>query len=294
MLDWNDLRVVLAIDDVGSLAAAARTLSVHQTTVGRRLSDLEEALGVSLFVRGAHGLSRTAEGERLLGTLRETAEALLRLEQRASAESSAKGLVRLAITDFGAQLVAARVLPVLAREHPEISLELVPANLRADLARSEVDLAVRLLKPDGADLMARKVGEVRHGLYASRSYLRAHGVPPPGGNLDGHTILAPTRELEQGPEAGWLRTHAASASVSLRSSSLPTLAFAAERGLGLTVLPTNFEALYKRLVRVRRLDEIPPRPVWLVLHKEFRRVKRIRVVAELVRQELSAVLAASL
>jgi DNA-binding transcriptional LysR family regulator len=285
VLDWNDLRVALAIARTGSLSAAAAELGVHQTTAGRRLSALEEELGFSIFLRTPTGLHATAEGARVLAPLEDLAGSLNRFEHDArDAKPGAQGLVRIAVTEAAARQLLESTIPALQSEYPELSIELVPANVASDLARGDADFAIRLLKPEDG-LLARRLGFVRYGLYGSKEYLARHrGAERPG--LEGHTIVVPSRELAKGPEAQWMTANARAAKRALYASSLLTLALAVERGLGLCVLPTNLAKMHAKIELVRDLPEVPPRAVWLVLHPDLKKSTRVRVVADAFADEM--------
>jgi len=285
MLDWNDLRFALAIARAGSLSAAARDLRVHQATAGRHLSALEASLGFPLFLRTPAGLLPTTEGTQVLGSIQELAASLTRFEQGARGEfDGTRGLVRIAVTETGARQLLEAAIPAVLQAHDGLAIELVPANTVIDLSRGEADLAVRLVQPDDA-LVARRLGFVRYGLYGADVYLKRRGHKLPA-DLAGHDVVLPSRELAKGPEGTWLAQHAGRARPVLRGSSLSTLAIAAEHGVGLTVLPTNLAAMHPKLRKLRPLDEIPPRPVWLVMHPHQRKLPRVRVVAEAVAREV--------
>jgi DNA-binding transcriptional LysR family regulator len=290
VLDWNDLRYALAIGRHGSLSKAARALGVHQTTVGRRLEALEATLGSPLFLRTPRGLLPAPDSARLLGSIEALAGSLSRFEASLQDhKDEAAGLVRLALTENTARLLLRDTLAAFSARHPGIALELLPANTLVDVAAGDADIAVRVVAPEGADLVVRKLGVVRYGLYGGLDYVRRHPGPIRGA-LAGHAVLLPSRELARGPEGAWLSEHAAAARVALHSSSLVTLALAAEAGMGLTVLPTNLAALHPGLSLLRRLPEIPERPVWIVTHRQTRRLPRIRAVAAAVSERLTAVL----
>jgi len=290
MLDWNDLRFAHAVALTGSLTGAGKHLGVHQTTVGRRVAALEDGLGFRLFTRSTSGLITTSEGARVLASIDALASALLRFERGApGATNEVRGLVRVAITETGARQLVEGVFPSLMARHPELEIELVPSNLAADLTRGEADLAIRLLRPDG-DVVARRIGQVTYGLYASDVYLARHRAALDN-DLAGHDVVVPVRELAHGPEATWLERHASAARRRLRASSLVTLAQAVGAGLGMCVLPVNLAAMHPGVRRVRLLPEIPARPVWLVIHPELREVARVRAVAAALTQEMKRRLA---
>ncbi|MFO0581672.1 MAG: LysR family transcriptional regulator [Anaeromyxobacter sp.] len=280
MLDWNDLRVALAAHEAGTLSGAAVALGVHQTTAGRRLDALEAALGFPLFLRTASGLVPTGEGAPVLASIAEVAGAFTRFEQGMRVgRPGVRGLVRVATTETTARQLVADAIPALVEAHPELSIELVTGNARVDLARGEAELAVRLTEPD-ASLVARRLGAVGHGLYASPAYVKAFG-PPEADGLAGHRVIAPSRELARGPEATWLAEHARSARRVLLAPNLVTCAAAVAQGIGVCPLPTTVADLHG-LTPLRMLPEIPPRPVYLAMHPDARRLARVRVVADAI------------
>jgi len=280
MMDWNDLRVALAAVEAGSLSGAAAALGVHQTTCGRRLDALEATLGFPLFLRTATGLVPTGEGAPVLASLAELAGVLARFEQGVRVgRPGVRGLVRIAATETTARQLVADAIPALLEAHPELAIELLTGNAQVDLARGEAELAVRLAEPD-ASLVARRLGAVHHALYASPAYVRAFGRPDAEG-LAGHRIVVPSRELARGPEATWLAQHAREARRVLLAPNLVTCAAAVAQGIGVCPLPTTVADLHG-LAAIRPLPEIPPRPVYLAMHPDVRRLARVRVVAEAI------------
>jgi DNA-binding transcriptional LysR family regulator len=280
MLDWNDLRFALAVARSGSLSSAASALGVHQTTCGRRLGALEEALGFPLFLRTPSGMVATSEGEQVLSSLEDLAGSLTRFEQGMRVgRSGVRGLVRVATTETSARQLVGDAIPELAAKHPELSIELVTGNAPVDLGKGAAEMAVRLTAPDEG-LVCRRLGVIRHGLYASDAYLRKHRAPVVEG-LMGHSVISPSRELARGPDATWIAEHARDARKVFFSSSLITCALAVAQGVGLCPLPTTVAALHDLRI-VRMLDEIAPQPIWLVMHPDVRKIPRVRVVADVV------------
>jgi DNA-binding transcriptional LysR family regulator len=178
MDSWDHFRTLLAVLDEGSLSGAARTLGLTQPTVGRHIEALEARIGAPLFTRSAGGLAPT---ETALGlrphaeTMAAAAEALVRT---ASGEAEAlRGVVRLT----AAEVVGVEVLPPMLagfqEAHPDITIELALSNRQEDLLRREADIAVRMVRPTQAALLAKRVGAVPLKLYAHRRYLAAHGTP---------------------------------------------------------------------------------------------------------------------
>ncbi|MFO0609984.1 MAG: LysR family transcriptional regulator [Polyangiales bacterium] len=288
MLDWNDLRFLLAVARARTLTAAARALRVSQPTVSRRLAALEHAFGARLFLRGAEGYALTAAGRRLLDAVEPLAQQLERVERSGVEEASAvAGVVRVAVTEMTAVHLVDDALGPLLAAHPALTVDLVADNQASDLARGEADLAVRLLRPDAADLVRRRLGAMRFGLFASPAYLaRAPAVTAPG--LAGHHIVKPVRSLGRGPEAAWIEQHATRAAVSVCADGAQVAMRAAAAGLGLAVLSDALAANAPALVCARALAEIPPREVWLVYHRDLRALARVKRVAEAIDAHLRA------
>lgn len=282
MLDWNDLRYFLAVVRERTLTAAARVLRVSQPTVSRRLAALERALGAKLFLRGASGYALTAQGRRLLDVTEALAAQVERVERGGVDDASqVAGTVRVAVTEMtAAHLLDEAIGPLLAA-HPALTVDLLAGNLTVDLAKGEADLAVRLVRPDTADLVRRRLGAMRYGLFGARSYLaKAPPVTAPG--LAGHRVVRPVRSMARGPEALWMEQHAAQATAAVCVDS-PFLALrAAAAGLGLAVLSDSLALNAPELVCARALPEIPPREVWLVYHRDVRDLARVRRAAEVI------------
>lgn len=287
MLDWNDLKTFAAVAHAGSINAASKVLGQHPTTVARRLTAAEKALGTPLFLRSARRSELTAAGKRLqerLGSLVATMDGIA-----STVDDESTAPVRIAVTENGARVFVTAVLPAFAAAG--LDVELVGSNKTLDLSKGEADLAIRLVAPVDEDLIRRRIGTVTHGLYGRRG--GAGRAPAVSADLNDETILLPTGVLAGGPEARFLAEHAARARVALRADSHITIALAAEAGHGLCVLPHNIARFHAGLVLLRALDEIPGRPMWLVFHRSQRGNQRIRRAATIAVRELTAFHAAA-
>jgi DNA-binding transcriptional LysR family regulator len=293
-LDWNDLRVAAALGRHPTLTAASKALGLSQPTASRRLQALEAQLGAALFLRTRQGLTPTAAGAKLLATLGEVSRALEGAGRIAEEEHEVAGLVRLGVTDVTAlHLLEDARLGALLAAHPGLVVDLVVSPHLSDIARREVDLAVRLVPPEGADLVVQKLGTMRYGLYGAARYVARHGRPRSATELAGHLLIAPSGDLARGPEAGFLAEHGAHARVVVRASGMRVLAEAAARGLGLTVLPAPLARSVPDLVELHPVPTIRPRAVHLVSYRDARRVPRLRAVMQAVRAAMKARLSSS-
>jgi DNA-binding transcriptional LysR family regulator len=285
-LNWDDLRVFLAVSREGSLTAAGRRLGLDQSTVGRRLTALEDEIEAQLFVRRPQGMSLTAAGRRLREHAEAIAEHALAAERAVTGErAELSGLVRLtAPTTFGARIV----VPILAefrRAHPQIDIELIAENRTLSLAQREADLALRLDRPDEPSLIARSVATVASSLYASQDYLRVHGEANLPG-LSGHAVIGYAGSFRPSVESKLLARHARNARVVLAASSLEAQLEAVRCGVGIAVLPCYLADKEKQLRRLLPPSQAGLRQLWSILHRDSRSVARVRVLADLLARRL--------
>jgi DNA-binding transcriptional LysR family regulator len=279
MLEWDDLRYLRTIARVGTLAGAARELGVEHSTVGRRLSALETALGTRLFTRGSMGLVPTAACNEILPNLEAIAGEIEALELRLSGgDARLEGTVRLTVPELlGPYMV--RQLSAFRDRHASIRVEVLSGDKRFDLARGEADLAIRAGEVADADLVVRRLSEVGVSVFASSTYLERRGAPASLDDLGGHDVIAFDANLATYPGAAWLDAHLAGAVVVMRGHTIPAIHKAAVEGLGLALLPCLASSDDPRLRRVTA-RVLGTRSLNLVVHPGSARMARIRAVMD--------------
>ncbi|MFE1601841.1 LysR family transcriptional regulator [Methylobacterium sp. ID0610] len=290
---WDHCRAALAVLEEGSLSGAARALGLTQPTLGRQIAALEAALGVVLFTRSQAGLVPTEAGSALrpyAEALRATAAALERAAT--AAEEAVAGTVRITASE----MVGAAVLPpILARlhaAHPGLALEVVLSDRVQDLLRRDADIAVRMTEPAQGALLARRVGAVRLGFHAHRSYLARRGTPATPADLARHSLIGfdaetPFIRSMRIPDAAFDRDRFA-----WRSDSTLAQAAAVRAGFGIGVCQTALAAAEPDLVPV--LPEIRwDLPTWIVMHEDLRRLRRYRATFDALTEGLAAHCAAA-
>jgi DNA-binding transcriptional LysR family regulator len=170
-MNWDDLRIFLAVTREGSLSAAARGLKVTQPTVGRRLKALEDGLGAVLFDRLPDGMVLTTAGEELLPLAESMELSALAVDRRqASFTEETRGTVRLSIWESFAPFLTDH-LPRLQQSLPEIDIVLSANHIQADLSRREADLLIRECLPQNPSLIARKLGRYCFAVYGSKDFV---------------------------------------------------------------------------------------------------------------------------
>ena len=281
-IDWNDVRYFLAAARAGTLAGAARALGVEHSTIGRRLTALEEALGAPLFTRGSDGLALTALGQKLVPLAEEMGRAAGALAERAGSQ---KTLVRLA-TPSGFGRYINPQLGAFHAQHPTVTIELVSGSRPVDLKKSEAELAIRMGPLDDDELVVRKIADVGWSLYAADAYLARRPAPADPRALAGHDLLGFETSLSGVPGAQWIEEHGRGANVIMRCREMTDLVAACVAGLGLAVLPcmaTEGEPALRRLT----LEVLGTRRLSLVHRKEVLVAEAVKAVIQFVLQVLS-------
>lgn len=278
-MEWDDVRVVLALFRAKNLNDAGARLGLDASTVSRRIASLEKSLGTRLFARTREGLRPTAAAERVRAHAEamET-EALALASALRARETKASGVVRVATTEAFARLLVAEGLLSLRQAHPELVIELLGGNQPVDLARGQADVALRLAALEQTSLRARCIAKMSVGLFAAPAYLHARGVVRTAAALRGHDVLLPSGDLARLPEAKWLAQK--DVRVVFRSNSMPALVAAAIAAQGIVPLPVGWGGAEPALERLMILESIPKRKLWLVTPEAAGTRPAVRVVAD--------------
>jgi DNA-binding transcriptional LysR family regulator len=285
MFDWNDARYFLAISRLGSLSAAARHLRVQQSTVGRRLTAFEEALGARLFERTPDGYVPTGAGEALLPHAeRIEDEALTAERQLAGREGLVAGQVRITAPQSFGFFFVVPLLAQLHQEQPDILVELVAENLALNLSRREADLALRFGRPVQPQLVTRKICLVADGLYVSREYAARHRLQ--GEDWSGLSYIDFDESYPHHRSVAWLRQRVRGARCVLKVNGTPGTLAAVRAHLGVGLMPCWMGDDAADLQRVRT-DQTHFSELWLVMHRDLRHAARIRVVSDFFVRELA-------
>ena len=286
MLQWDDLRIFLAIYRHQQLTAAGRTLGADQSTVGRRLAALEGRLDAKLFARTRDGLLPTPAAERLAARAQRMEEEAFAIDRESAGEEERlTGSVRITAPDGFAAKVLASLLAKLTRVYPQIEVELVADNRIVSLSKREADIALRVgSRPRESGVVTRKLTEYASGLYASRDYVKRRGLPKP--DYRKHDCIA--YELDSPPygDVRWMAEHAKSARVAFRANTNWAILAATHEGLGFSLLPTFLVRDETGLVEARAPRDTLVFPVWLVLHKDLQQAARVRACADFLAAEL--------
>jgi len=290
-LEWESQRVFLAVLRSGSLSGAARLLNIAQATARRRIEKLEASVGVSLFLRTPAGLQPTDAARELSDHVEAMDVAARAFSRRAgTGADAAEGVVRVTSSELlGVEVLPAMLLGV-RQAMPGVRLELSVQDRLEALPRQEADIAVRLQRPSEANVVARRTGALRVGLYAAPGCIRAHGLPQSRAQLCGLPMIGPDRRLSDRrmlAEHGVIDPDQAFAV----ACDHHVAQFAAlKAGLGFGVCPGQL-ARPLGLVPVLEQEIGFDVDVWIAMHGDLRRVKRVAGVFDALARELDAYLA---
>lgn len=286
--DWSLVQSFTAVVEAGSLSAAARKTGGSQPTLSRHINALEYALGVRLFDRTGGGLILTDTGVRLYEEARVMAEAASRIALSAAGQAEAiAGTIRISASEP----MAMWVLPdILARFHvlePDVAIELVSSDQTENLLMREADIAVRMFQPTQAELIAKKVGAVQIGMFASQKYLACNATPVTLDDLANHTIISGdvSSEIVDGFRAAGIP--ATRDYFAFRCDSRVVQWQMVLSGFGIGFIQADIGARSPEVTRLLPNIQFGTLPIWLTSHAELRTSRRVRRVYDYLAEALS-------
>ncbi len=289
-MDWDDLRVFLAVARTESLSAAGKRLKIDPATVGRRVARLEEALAARLFVKSPQGYALTEAGARLVPQA-EAAEAALRgVGEGGQGPEGLTGLIRIGAPDGCANYLLPQVLVRICDANPGLEVQLVALPRVFNLSKREADMAIGVSRPEAGRLTVQKLTDYRLHLAASRGYLARHPPITSRADLKGHRLVGYIpdmifdKELDYLAELGLAAPPLASNSVSVQLNFL-------RAGAGVGVVHDFALPSAPDLTRLLPEEISLTRAFWLIRHADDARVARLNRFAEALVREARAEMA---
>ena len=278
-MNWDDVRIFLAVARAGQFLGAAKRLELNHATVSRRIAALEEALRAKLFRRLTTGSELTPAGTRFLDIAeRMEADMIAARSTLAGEGDEISGTVRIGAPDgFGVAFLA-RHLGELTAVYRELTIQLVPVPRSFSLSRREADIAITVERPTEGRLVAGKLVDYTLGLFASRAYAEIHGLPRSVAELSNHTLIGYVPDLIVSPPLDYDAEFSPDWHSTFAISSALGQAEAVRAGAGIGVLHTFIARTMPELVP---LDIVTPirRAYWLVYHETVRPLRRVQLVA---------------
>ncbi len=280
MLDWNDLKLVLAIAEAGTLSGATRLLEVSQPTVSRRLTAFETALGLKLFDRGPEGYSLTPAGKRVHACALQIELEVCSIERNLADDGSSEGHIVLTTSEsFGIYCVT----PLMAEFHsrfPRISLDMIVSPDAVNVQRRTADIAVRVGGANSNGLVRRHIGKVHYSIFGSTDYLEKNGEPKTLDDLRQHAIIGSSGAAADFRQVKLLLDMSEGGSAKFATDNLINHLAAVKSGLGLMALPTYVAADSPEIRPVLVEKFYPNLDVWILTHKDLAQVERIRCLVD--------------
>jgi DNA-binding transcriptional LysR family regulator len=279
--DWSNLRVFWVVAETGGFGAAARALKINQSTVTRRIDELEQQLNTRLFVRGISGVSLTPSGlavyDRAL-TMERSAEAIENLV--ANAEETPQGRVGLSAPDGLAAFLMAPYLPDFMRANPGIDLS-IDCGLWPDRPlEGGSELCLTFEEPKQADLTAKPIAYFHYAMFAARSYLDLYGEPRSLQEMATHPFIHHVAQVHQ-PET-WHKQTASLQGLTkkrIETNSSAACLMAVKAGAGIGLLPSAVLSVEPSLVMLKA-PLMGSLKLWLCYHRDVARSARIRRVID--------------
>ena len=281
-LDWNDIPLLLAVARERQLRAASRLLGVDVSTVSRRLAAAEERLQARLFIRDPEGYKPTDAGQAFIEAAEAIEHTVLSVFQMArETADEISGPVRITSIDALLSDWLAIRLPPLLEAHPGLEIKLIPEDRNVSFTRGEADLALRLARPqEDAAILMRRVGRIGAAIYGHPKFKEI-----PQDLWSDQPWLTYNDDLADVPQMQWLRSAAPRAESRFRASSTPILLKACEAGMGMALLPC-ISTKGSHVVRLS-VGVVLEREIWLLSHRDATGIRRFRVVAEWLAQQLA-------
>lgn len=281
-MNWDDLRIFLAVSRKESLTGAGKALRLDPATVGRRVGRLEQKVGAILFVKSPQGYRLTAAGEALL-VRAEMAEQAVdgAMSDIGQTSDGLTGTIRVGAPDGCATYLLPQVTAAIQAANPDLDIQIVALPRVFNLSKREADMAIAVSRPQTGRLKIKKITDYRLCLAASRDYLaRAAPIARPD-DLKSHQTVGYVpdmifdRELDYQTETGLGEVDLASNLVSVQLAWL-------RRGAGLGVVHRFVLPDHPELVPVLDDEVSLTRSFWLIRHADEARGDRLDTFAELL------------
>jgi DNA-binding transcriptional LysR family regulator len=286
--EWSDWRVFLAVARQGSTLAAGKALRLSQSTAARRVTALEDALGVKLFERRAHGYRLTQAGEAVLPLAEALERAALAVDAQARAQSRAQGgTVRITTEEVFAVTLLTPWLRDFHALHSDIRIELDCTRELRDLGAGEADIALRSTASQQAEgLVGRIIQDDDWALYCSRDYAARKGLPMNRRDLLEHDIIGGGGGGLWRVYSGWLEEMGLSSRVTMHYDGSNGLLSGIKSGLGVGVLPVIVARADPDLLQCLRPTRAHDRKLWLLTHERVRHVPSVRLATDFLYERL--------
>jgi DNA-binding transcriptional LysR family regulator len=287
-LNWDDMRYFLTLSRTHSFVSAAERLRVTHSTVARRISTLESALGTQLFQRTEKGCKITSAGEILLPYVEGVESSVLNLAERvAGKDKQLSGAVRVGSPDGIGNCYLAACLSEFQHRHPALEIDLIPVPMYYSLSKREIDILITVRRPSAGRFITRKLTRYRLGLFATPAYLENHPKIDTKADLRGHRFIGYIDDLLFDEDLNFLVEFFPGVTPIFRSATVIAQLRAVAAGAGIGVIPYFMTHGEKGLVSVLPDDSIE-RAYWLQVNPDSREIARVRTLIDFIVEQVKA------
>ena len=277
-MNWEDLRVFLEVARMASCSKASRILKINQSTVGRRISALEEALEIPLFFKSSKGFILNGDGAKVFQLAEEMERLALNIKQLGyGVANQPKGTVRVTTIEDLASWSIVPELPAFHKKWPGINIHILTSSRVLNLQRGEADIAIRLARPTEDGLYGKKLGSFGYGVYGTESYLESLGSERKIEDLEWITLENPGPNF---PEKTWIEEKFPFAKTVLKCNQLKTQFAAVLAGLGVALLANPVAKRHAELKRLPIDTSGLRREIWIVIPDNLKHLNTIQIVVE--------------
>jgi DNA-binding transcriptional LysR family regulator len=289
MFEWDDVKYFLAVARHGSTLAAAKALQLSQSTVQRRIGELERKLERALVKRHSTGYRLTEFGEEMLPYAEKIERAALAFEQRkATIDRGEAGLIRVTCPEpIVYRIMKSSLLDRFHARHPKLRVEFVMSDQYVDLARGDADVALRSGDTDDDVLVGRKIADSLWSVYAGKAYIDRNGRPQDIADLARHASVGFDGSMATNRAAKWLQDVAPNAPIAARVNSVLGLVSVAKSGVAVVPMPIALGDAEPELIR---LFEVVPELTrsWRILaHPERRQMPTVAAFFDFIADEIA-------
>ena len=282
-MDWDDLRIFLAVARSDSLSAAGKRLKIDPATVSRRIARLEEAIGARLFTKSPQGYALTEEGARLIPHAERAESALHGAREALTGPEGLQGQIRIGAPDGCANYLLPQVLAAICDDNPGLEVQIVALPRVFNLSKREADMAIGVSRPTAGRLTVQKLTDYRLHLAAHRDYLASHPPISTPDDLRAHRMVGYIPDMIFDKELDYL-TSVGAPSVALASNSVSVQLNWLRAGAGVGVVHDFALPAAPELVKVIPDHISLSRSFWLIRHEDDGRVARLNRFADLLVQ----------
>lgn len=284
-MNWNSLKIFLAIARHGSLSGAAHELAVNHSTIFRRLNAFEKEIGGKLFERINNHYELSTLGHELLHLSKNIEDSVDGISRHIIGKDyQPKGVVKVTAPSNLAYRYLPKYLAQFSHQYPDIHIELLVSNLELNMSNRQADIAVRATPAPPEHLIGKQVSSIGWSFYCGASFQSEHPLPTKVEALANHTLIGSTGALNRLPGFVWLEKNY-SEQIIARADDLTAMSYLAESGMGIALLPNDQSK--PELTRLFPLEVCPPSHLWLLTHTDLRNVERIKLVMQFLSHAFS-------